>query len=315
MKTCSLLLTVLVPLLFSCSGRSEKESEVLDTPTSGSITIAADATLRPLIEEELNAYHGLYPATDIHADFLEESSVSEALMARRIPVAFLARKMDDAETVHFTQEQIPVQQIRFATDAIALITHPANRITGLTYEQLIQVLSGKISRWNELSAEYPADSIILVFDQRKSSTTRFIQEEVLRSATLTSRAYALDSVAAVREYVRQQRGAIGLIGVSWINDRDQQELQQFMKGINVVGLSNPDSLRQDLFYTPTRVNILYGRYPLRRDVYAIITEGRLGLGTGFANFILNEQGQLIVHHFGLVAAKQPVRVIELKKEF
>jgi phosphate transport system substrate-binding protein len=52
-----------------------------------------------------------------------------------------------------------------------------------------------------------------------------------------------------------------------------------------------------------------------RDVYAIITEGRLGLGTGFANFIMNEQGQLIVHHFGLVAAKQPVRVIELKKEF
>ncbi|MBX7140596.1 MAG: substrate-binding domain-containing protein [Chitinophagales bacterium] len=308
------IITAMVLLSVSCYRKQEKKVPE-DTPSSGSIRIAADESFRPLVEEEVKTFMALYPEATVLVDFLPESEVSRKLLDDSSRLVILPRKMNEIETSYFEEKKIPVQQIRMGTDALAFISNPENPDSTLTYQQVVDILSGKILKWSELDRNNPDDSILVVFDQRKSSTLSFLQQQILKEVPLTPRAFALDSVQAVKQYVEQQKRAIGVVDVSWISDRSAEGTQQFLNGIHVMAISHPDSSNQDVFYQPTRYNMLYWKYPFRRDLYLILNEGRLGLGTGFANFVMNEQGQMIVHHFGLVAAKQPVRVIELKNEF
>ena len=308
------IITAMVLLSVSCYRKQEKKVPE-DTPSSGSIRVAADESFRPLVEEEVKTFMALYPEATILVDFLPESEVSRKLLDDSSRLVILPRKMNEIETSYFEEKKIPVQQIRMGTDALAFISNPENPDSTLTYQQVVDILSGKILKWSELDRNNPDDSIIVVFDQRKSSTLSFLQQQILKEVPVTPRAFALDSVRAVKQYVEQQKRAIGVVDVSWISDRSAEGTQQFLNGIHVMAISHPDSSNQDVFYQPTRYNMLYWKYPFRRDLYLILNEGRLGLGTGFANFVMNEQGQMIVHHFGLVAAKQPVRVIELKNEF
>ena len=45
----------------------------------------------------------------------------------------------------------------------------------------------------------------------------------------------------------------------------------------------------------------------------INAEGRTGLCTGFASYIAAETGQTIILKAGMLPAKTPVRVVEMKK--
>lgn len=312
----SLRVTLTIAMLASsCTGNSDKPEVLQNTPTSGEVSIAIDRSVMPLIEEEVNTFMGLYPQATIDANFLQLPDVTRSLTDKRVNVAILPGKLSESDSSFFATEKIPVTQIRFGMDAIAFITHPKNADTTLTYDELKAILSGQLHQWNQLNSANAADSIVIVFDQPKSSIIQFLKEKLLGAKPLPSNAFAMDSMQAVMEYVRQQPGAIGVISVSWISERSEQERQQFLEGLHVMALSHPDSARVVKYYQPTRNNMLYGRYPLRRDLYLVLTEGHMGLGTGFANFMTSEQGQMIVHRFGLVAAKQPVRVIELRNEF
>jgi len=65
--------------------------------------------------------------------------------------------------------------------------------------------------------------------------------------------------------------------------------------------------------TPHQAYIFDKSYPLRRDVYYIRTGLRGTLGTGFANHLIGEKGQLIIHKMGMLASKTPNRIIKIKE--
>jgi phosphate transport system substrate-binding protein len=50
------------------------------------------------------------------------------------------------------------------------------------------------------------------------------------------------------------------------------------------------------FYKPYQAYIALRVYPLARNLFYINRETYPGLGTGFANFLSGERGQLIFHH-------------------
>ena len=70
----------------------------------------------------------------------------------------------------------------------------------------------------------------------------------------------------------------------------------------------------DAFYTPKQINLINGIYPFLRNVYIIDCEGRDGLGTGFANWLMSPRGQLIVLRSGLGPHKIVPREFNLKNK-
>ena len=63
------------------------------------------------------------------------------------------------------------------------------------------------------------------------------------------------------------------------------------------------SCEENTFVKPYQANIMLKRYPLVRGLYYILKENYNGLGSGFANFLNYEKGQLIFRRAYLWPAK------------
>ena len=108
----------------------------------------------------------------------------------------------------------------------------------------------------------------------------------------------------------KDKNAIGFVSLNWITDAADTANQSFVSTVRVVEVAPPDtSAAGGFFYKPYQSNLALQRYPFMRSIYAINTEGRIGLATGFAAFLAGEQGQRIALKSGLLPATMPIRLV------
>ena len=169
-----------------------------------------------------------------------------------------------------------------------------------TMNEIRQVLTGKYNK-----------KLIPVFDGLKAtSTVRFIIDSVLRGDSLTPTAMAARSSEAVIDYVSKTPGVIGFIGVSWIGNPEDTSQLSFLKKVKVALLETTD--RPDAYAKAYQANIYFKRYPMVRDLVYILKENYTGLGTGFANFMSGEIGQIIFNRSYLAPALKNLGIRPVK---
>jgi phosphate transport system substrate-binding protein len=96
----------------------------------------------------------------------------------------------------------------------------------------------------------------------------------------------------VIDYISQNTDAIGLVGVSWIGNKEDSAQSSFLQKVKIVSLECAKC--DPVVYTkPFQYSIAYGRYPMVRALHYILKENYNGLGSGFADFLIYERGQLI----------------------
>ena len=66
------------------------------------------------------------------------------------------------------------------------------------------------------------------------------------------------------------------------------------------------------YVKPYQANIAYRRYPMVRGLYYILKENYEGPGSGFANFLIYERGQLIFKRAYLFPARMSFEVRSTK---
>ena len=175
------------------------------------------------------------------------------------------------------------------------------------------ILTGEITKWNQVNKKSLPDNIDLIFDNKKSSILQFVVDSICGDAALSRQAYAIDSTLDVVNYVAGHRNAIGFIGVSLVSDIDDSTQMSFLKRIKVASLSKSEQATADNSYKPFQAYIYQGDYPLIRDVYAIDAEPRNGLATGFTSFLASDRGQRIILKSGIIPAVAPVRIVNIRK--
>jgi phosphate transport system substrate-binding protein len=179
-------------------------------------------------------------------------------------------------------------------------------------EEVRNIFSGKLKSWKELEEKSKLGNITIVFDNNNSSTARYVRDSLTADKQLPQNTFAANSHKSLIDYVAQNENALGVLGVNWISDFNDSTVVGFLNKINVLGISeNPAPLTTESFYQPYQAYIAQQVYPMRRNLYVISTEGRAGLGTGFASFLGGDQGQRLILKSGLVPATMPVRVIGL----
>ncbi|HXH18699.1 MAG TPA: substrate-binding domain-containing protein [Chitinophagales bacterium] len=299
---------VLFSLLIIGSGCTPSDSPS-DTATTGHIKISVDETFYPVIDTELDVFHALYKYAVITPSYVPEVQAMKDLLDDSVRLAIVTRELNDEEKKYFESRKLFPKSLKVATDAIALITHPENDDTVVTMEQLSDIFSGKINTWKTLNPTSKLDKLIIIFDNKNSSTARYIQEKF--NTELPPNTYAVNTNPEVIDYVAQNKNALGVIGVSWISDTDDSVSLDFLEKINVLRIiSKPGDMRGK---QPYQAYIAQGSYPLTRSVYIINREARTGLGTGFATFVASDKGQRIILKAGLVPATMPVRVVGFNK--
>jgi phosphate transport system substrate-binding protein len=306
-KAAKVLLGLAVVTLAACNSNPETKR---DTSTTGTIGIRVDESLQPIIESQIQAFEGIYRYAKLNAEYKAEGLVFKDLLDDSTRVAIVSRQLTDQEKAVFDQRKITTRYTRIAIDAVALIVNNKNQDTLLTMNQLRDIFSGKITNWKQLNPKSGLRDIALVFDNNNSSTARYMRDTLIAGNPLPPTATASNSHPALIDYVAKNENAIGVIGVNWISDRDDTTSVNFLKHIKVVGISTEDNpVTTDSYFQPYQAYIAQGDYPLRRFWYIISTEGRAGLGTGFAAYVASDKGQRIILKSGLVPATMPVRVV------
>ncbi|WP_276498807.1 PstS family phosphate ABC transporter substrate-binding protein [Pontibacter litorisediminis] len=295
--------------LASCGGDPATQQ---DTPTSGTISISVDESFQPIIASEVSTFEGIYKYANINASYKPEGQVVKDLLNDSTHIAILSRELTQEEKAVFDRQKRVPRYTKIAIDAVALITNKQNPDSLLTMDDLRRIFNGEVKSWKELDKDSPLGDITIVFDNNNSSTARYVRDSLITGNNLPPNTFASNSHKALIDYVEENKNALGVIGVNWVSDFDDSTVVGFLDKIKVLGIStNPNPVTTEEYYQPYQAYIAQEAYPLRRYLYIISTEGRTGLGTGFASYVASDKGQRLILKSGLVPATMPVRVISL----
>lgn len=303
--TCSLLVSVFV--FASCADR-DKHGNLLDQTTYGTITIAVDESLKPLIEAEIDTFEATYRDAHINVIYTSEDKAIRAMLQDSARLAIVTRGLTQEETDYLLAQKINGKEQRIAKDAVALIMNRTSNDTLMFFDDFKKLITGT-NNLSLINKRYSSVPKVVVFDQPSSGIVRYLQDSVVQFDKLPDYCYAVNGNAQVIDYVSKNPHAIGLIDVSWISDRDDSTANSFLGSIKVVGLSDKGD-----FFQPYQAYIADRSYPLLRDIKILSREARMGLGSGFTAFVASERGQRIVLKSGIVPATMPIRVIQVSTE-
>ena len=226
-----------------------------------------------------------------------------------------SRPLTDNETAFLKQKKIFPRTNKIAVDAIALIVSPTSTDTLITINQIRDILTGKISRWDQINPSSTTGKIKVVFDNEKSGIVKYLVDSICGGKLDTANVFALEYNRDVIEYTCTHPGVLGFIGASWISNANDSLHLSFHKKIKVVSVSDNSRPDTENSYKPYQAYLVDRIYPLTRDIYIINTEPRNGLVTGFSSFVASDKGQRIILNSGVLPAIAPTRVINIRKEF
>ena len=119
----------------------------------------------------------------------------------------------------------------------------------------------------------------------------------------------------VIDYVAQNPEAMGVVGVSWLQNPEDSTNLSFLKQVKVLGVSRHRPAMSFNSFKPWQAYLALKEYPLIREVYVILTDPRQGLASGFTGFLTSDRGQRIILKAGIVPATQPVRIVNVKEKW
>lgn len=311
-RVLNLILIFLISSFLSVScGNSSKSS---NAGTEVVPTIYIDETLEPVIKEEVFVFSAM-EGSEIKVKYVPEYQAVERLLQDSTSLVIICNPLNRGEIKRLNDLSYYPKTSKIAVDAVALITNNDCRDSVISISKVRDILTGKITKWNEISKNGNSQPIQLVFDNKESSTVKFMVDSVCKGEHLGDNLTALKLNKDVIDFVATNKNSIGLIGVSWISDRKDSLHLSFHNKIKVLSISHNDEATVDNSYKPYQAYMYEGVYPFTRGIYVINNEPFDGLLSRFAAFLSNDKGQRIIYKAGLFPAFAPIRMIQVKTEF
>lgn len=293
---------ILFVFVSACKNGAKQTDAAAQTPrTSGSVKILVDESFSSIIADQITVFKSDYKNADFTVVTGNENKIMPTFLNDSIRVIILSRMLTAAEDKIYRNRSIAPKTSRFGIDGIALITGNGNPDTTITVQEVIDILKGTSTSGKQL-----------VFDNAYSSTVRYFKELAQVKDLPQKGIYTLQSDNDVIKYIGEHKNFIGVVGVNWLIDNNSN-MSDYIAKVKMMGVKNLKGKKgDDAFYQPVQANLISGIYPFLRNVYIINCEGKDGLGTGFANWLLSPRGQLIVLKSGLGPHKIAPREFNLK---
>lgn len=266
-------------VLFAASCSDDKAKQPVDTLSSGTIDISVDETYKPIIEQQMRVFDSSFPDAHVNVHYKPESECIKDFLNDKARLILVTRELSVDEKKMLEDKKVVPTSLAIAKDAVAVVFNKASADTILSKSQLKGILTGVYSK-----------KYTVVFDNQGSSTVRYVTDSLIPGQKLGANVFAAKGNDSVIKYVANNPDAIGFVGVSYISDYNDAEGLAFIKDVRVAALVH-DSLQKE--YLPYQAYIAPDWYPLTRNLYFIHRETYPGLGTGLANFLSKERGQLI----------------------
>jgi len=293
-------LSLLLGLLPSCGGKSNSDYQEVAK------FFAADESLSPVVNEELDAYRMRRKDLKIDTLYTNEHEAVNMLVDRKTWLVFTTRRLTPNEEQILRERNLKPKIMPLAYDGMALIVNKDNPDSIISAKDFARIITGEITCWNELDPTLSTDTIRMAFDNPKSSTVRYCVDSILRGKEMktSGNIRAVQNSRAVIDYVERHKDAIGIVGSMWLNDQRDTTNATYGRNIRVMQVSKADVATPQNSYDPSQYNIAYDNYPFIRTVYAIVTDPRSnGEARGLGNFCVLPDGQLVFFQAGLFPAR------------
>ena len=304
-KTVILCLSVL--LLWSCGNKVERSGWRF----SNDVYVAIDETFRPIMDEELKTF-GLQPRNidvELHPVYCSEDSAIKMLVADSIRSCVATRLLSEYERQQIAANKLSLMWHLIGTDAFALVMNKENPDTLISVDELRRIVSGEITRWEQLRHSRKKGELSLVFDHSGSSTVRFMRDSLCDGKELKGRLYAQGSNLSVIDYVKGDSMVIGVVGTNWLKNPSEVVLNDFSDlDVHVMKVTR-DTTLDAIGFRPYQYRIATGDYPLLRSVYVMTTDPRRNSSTQlFHYFLKGQKGQTIILNGSQMLPITPVQV-------
>ena len=167
----STLVWVLVAVVLPESDSTSQTSEAEQT-----IENKGSDTLVNLALAWAENYMGLHPNVRLSVTGGGSGTGIAAMINGTVDIANASRAMKSEEIAAVEENGIYPVEITVARDAIAVVVHPSNPVEGLTLQQISDIYTGKITRWNQVGGE--DRPIVLLSRESNSGTHVYFLENV-----------------------------------------------------------------------------------------------------------------------------------------
>jgi len=282
--------------------KQKQEEKTTETTLTGTTILAADESFQPIVDQEAYVFEHLNTQAKLNVLYKPENNILGLLMNDSVRLAILSRELSTEEQTVLKNRNLSAETSRFAVDAVALIVNKASSDTTITVGQLKDMLNGK-----------SAKNLNLVFDNPNSSLLRYLKALAGSGELKAKNVYALKNNKEIIRYVSEHENAIGITGFSWLNDPDDDYAEALSK-VKIVSVKD-ESNKNNAYFKPSQETLALKQYPLIRNLYIVNCTGKMGLGTGFAYFMLGETGQRIILRSGILPNEIPGREVNIKKKY
>ncbi|MDR0427257.1 MAG: PstS family phosphate ABC transporter substrate-binding protein [Dysgonamonadaceae bacterium] len=208
-----------------------------------------------------------------------------ALLAGTTDIAQSSRKIKFDEKKKLQEAGKTVKEIIIAYDALAVVVHPSNKVQNLTREQLEGIFTGKITNWKELGGDEL--EIVPYSRETSSGTYEFFKESVLKNKNYKNGIMSMPATGAIIQSVSQTKGAIGYVGLAYLN-----------KNVKAIHVSYD---KGKTFVEPSVTNAKMKTYPIVRPLYYYYLTKDEKAVRSFVDYVLSVNGQKTVQEIGFIA--------------
>ena len=300
-------LMLLAGLVWSCTDKPK--SGRTDTYSSGAIKFASDESFSPIIDEEIQVFESIYRDAKVTPIYTNELDAVNMLMKDSIQLVIASRNFTKKEFQNLKDRNFLPVAIPLAYDGLSLIINKDNTDSCISVKDIKRILSGQARNWSDVVKGSKRGEIQVVFDNKQSSTVHYCVDSLLSGKPINSpNIVAAKTSKEVIDYVEQTPNAIGIIGSNWLNDKRDTTNTTFKKNITVMSVSRFDKATDMNSWKPYQAYLLDGRYPLVRTIFALLNDPLNGLPWGFAHFIEQPKGQLIIFKSGLLPVRGDITI-------
>jgi len=207
-----------------------------------------------------------------------------ALIDGTTDIATASRKIKMDERLKLQEAGKAFKEVIVANDALSVIVNPGNKVSQLTREQIEGIFTGKFTNWNQVGGE---DMKIVAYSRESSSGTfEFFKDHVLNKKNFASSCLMMPATGSIIQSISQTKGAIGYVGMAYVNDKVKDISVSYDKGKTYV--------------LPTMQNATNKTYPIVRPLYFYYLSKVEKNVKPFIDWILTASGQKVVADIGYI---------------
>lgn len=284
-------------ITFACGSKSTSEKEAAVTALTGEIKVDGSSTVYPITEAIAEEFRAEQAGVRVTVGVSGTGGGFKKFGRGEIDINDASRPIKEGEAKVCEENNIKFIDLKVAYDGLAVIVNKENNwITSITVEELKKLwepaAQGKITKWNQIRAEWPAEDIHLYGPGVASGTYDYFTEVIVGESGSSRGDYtASEDDNVLVQGIMGDKHAIGFFGYAY-----------FVENAENLKLVAVDNGKGSGAVLPSEEAIRTGTYaPLSRPVFIYVTEAAAKRAevAAFVNFYLTK-ASVIVPEVGYV---------------